>query len=110
NNGIAVGKNMLGADCLILGLFFFWHWLNTWRQPKSKARRNELLLIAGFIYMIWWLLSMAHSSTSIVSLLVGVTLVLLLGRRFVNKNLVGTYILAGIVLFAVAEIAFGISR
>src|SRR2546421_534541 len=25
NNGIATDKNMLGADCLILGYFFFWH-------------------------------------------------------------------------------------
>ena len=27
-NGIAVGKNLLGADCLILGLFFFWYLLD----------------------------------------------------------------------------------
>src|SRR5438270_1551864 len=27
NNGIADNKNMLGADCLILGFFFFWYLL-----------------------------------------------------------------------------------
>src|SRR4029077_316698 len=72
NNGIAVGKNMLGADCFILGFFFFWHLLNTWRQPKSKARRNELLLIAGFGCMVWWLLRTANSSTAIISFFVGI--------------------------------------
>jgi exopolysaccharide production protein ExoQ len=110
NNGIAVGKNMLGADCLILGLFFFWHLLNTWRQPRDKARRNELLLIVGFGGMIWWLLRMAHSSTSNLSLLVGVVLVVLLGRHFVKRNLIGTYLLVGLALVAVSEIAFGLSQ
>ncbi len=110
NNGIAVGKNMLGADCFILGFFFFWHLLNTWRQPKSKARRNELLLIAGFGCMIWWLLSTAHSSTSIISLFVGITFLLLLRGPFTNRNFVGTYIVVGIALVAVGEMAFGLSE
>jgi O-antigen ligase len=110
NNGIAQGKNMLGADCIVLGMFFFWHFLNTWRQPKSKAKRDELILIAGFGFMIWWLLSMAHSSTSIISLLVGITFLFLLGRPFVNKNFVGTYILVGLALAAIAEMGFGLSK
>jgi exopolysaccharide production protein ExoQ len=110
NNGIAVGKNMLGADCFILGLFFFWYLLNTWRQPKSEARRKELLLIAGFGCMIWWLLSKANSSTSIISLLVGITFLLLLDRPFVKKNFIGTYILVGAALVAVAQMTFGLSK
>ena len=109
NNGIAVGKNMLGADCFILGFFFFWHLLDTWRQPKSKARRNDLLLIAGFGYMIWWLLSTAHSSTSVISLFVGILFLLLLGGPLMNRNFVGTCILAAGALVAVAELGFGLS-
>jgi len=109
NNGIAVGKNMLGADCLILGFFFFWHLLQIWRTKRSKARRNELLLTAGFLLMIWWLFSMAHSSTALASLFIGGLMVVFVGMRSVNKNFVGTYILAGIVLFALAEITFGFS-
>jgi exopolysaccharide production protein ExoQ len=110
NNGIAVGKNMLGADCFILGFFFFWHLLNTWRQPRDKARRNELLLIVGFGCMIWWLLRTANSSTAIISFFVGIMLLLLLGRPFVKKNFVGTYIFVGVTLVAVAEMAFGLSE
>ena len=48
-------KNMLGADCLILGFFFFWHLLQTWQTERSTWRRNELRLIAGFLIGIWWL-------------------------------------------------------
>ncbi len=109
NNGVAVGKNMLGADCLILGLFFLWHWLETWRTERSKARRNELLLTGGLIYLIWWLLSMSHSSTSLMCSVIGASIMLFLGRRFVNKNFIGTYLLGAITIYALAEITFGIS-
>src|SRR3989442_1789282 len=30
STGITTNKNMLGADCMILGFFFFWHLLQTW--------------------------------------------------------------------------------
>ena len=66
-NGIAKDKNMLGADCLILGYFFFWYLLQTWQTERNTWRRNELRLIAGFLIGIWWLLSQAHSATSSVS-------------------------------------------
>ena len=93
NTGITTNKNELGADCLILGYFFFWHLLQTWNADKSKNRRNELILAAGLLIMIWWLLSMAHSSTSLVSLFIGGLIAVVLGLRFVNKRLIGTYLI-----------------
>jgi exopolysaccharide production protein ExoQ len=109
NNGIAVGKNGLGADCMILGFFFFWYLLQTWQTERSTWRRNELRLIAGSLIGIWWLFSQAHSATSFISLIVGILIVVFVGIRSVNKNLIGTYLLVAIVLFAAAELAFGIS-
>jgi len=109
NNGIAIGKNLLGADCLILGFFFFWHLLQTWQAERSTWRRNELRLIAGFLIGIWWLFSEAHSATSFISLLIGALTVVFVGIRSINKNFIGTYMLAGIVILAAAELAFGIS-
>src|SRR5439155_17199404 len=85
NTGITANKNALGCDCLILGFFFFWHLLQTWPSERGRPRRNELFLTAGFLMAICWLLSMAHSSTSLVSLFVGVLIVVILGLRFVNK-------------------------
>ncbi len=37
NNGINTSKNELGWMCMILGLFFFWHLLQTLKTEKSKA-------------------------------------------------------------------------
>jgi exopolysaccharide production protein ExoQ len=109
NTGITLDKNALGHDCMILGCFFFWHLLQTWRIERSKVRRNELLLTVGFLSMIWWLVSMAQSSTSLVCLVLGVLTIALLGLRCVNKRLIGTYVIAVVIIWVVAEAAFGIS-
>jgi len=108
NTGITANKNALGCDCLILGFFFFWYLLQTWRSERGKARRNELLLIAVTLAGIWWLLSMAHSSTSLISLFVGVLMVVLLGLRVVNKKFIGTYLIVSVLALAAAEWAFGL--
>lgn len=109
NNGIAINKNMLGADCMILGFFFFWYLLQTWHTERSTRRRNELRLIAGFLIGICWLFSRAHSATALVSFFVAVLMVLFLGIRSINKKFIGTYMLTGVVVIAAAELAFGIS-
>ena len=109
STGIATDKNMLGADCLILGYFFFWYLLQTWQTERSTWRRNELRLIAGFLIGIWWLFSQAHSATSFTSFIIGALVVVFVGIRSINKNFIGTYMLAALVLLAVAELAFGIS-
>jgi len=107
--GITTDKNALGGDCLILGYFFFWYLLQTWRNERSRWRRNELWLIAGFSIGIWWLFSQAHSATSLTCLVIGILVVLFVGIRFINKNLIGTYMLVALVLLVMAEMMFGIS-
>jgi len=108
NRGIAMGKNLLGGDCLILGFFFFWHLLQTWRAERSTQRRNELWLIAGFFIGISWLLKEAHSATSTISLFVAILIVVFVRIRFIKK-FIGTYILAALVLLIVAELTVGLS-
>jgi O-antigen ligase len=109
NTGITTNKNALGADCLILGYFFFWYLLQTWQSDRNTWRRNELRLIAGFLIGIWFLFLQAHSATSLTSLLVGVLVVVFVGIRSINKNFIGRYLLTALVLLVVAELAFGIS-
>ena len=109
NQGIAIGKNSLGAVCLILGFFFFWHLLQTWRTERSTQRRNELRLIAGFLVGIWWLLSKAHSATATIALFVAILIVVFVSIRPTIKNFIGTYVLAVVVLLVAAELTFGIS-
>ena len=108
NTGITTNKNGLGCDCLILGYFFCWHLLQTWSLERGKPRRNELFLTGGFLLAIWWLLSMAHSSTSLVSLFVGLLIVVILGRRFVDKRLIGTYLIIAAIALVIAEWGFDI--
>jgi O-antigen ligase len=93
---------------MILGFFFFWYLLQTLRAEKSRARRNELWLIGGLLYMIWWLLSKAHSATSLMCLLIGMVIVVLLGMRFVNKRLISLYGLLAVIMFLAGELTFGI--
>jgi O-antigen ligase len=107
--GIAFGKNALGADCLILGFFFFWHLLQTWRTERNTQRRNELRLIAGFLIGILYLLRLAHSATSAICLLVAILIVVFVGIRPTIKNFIGTYVLTALVVLVAAELAFGIS-
>jgi exopolysaccharide production protein ExoQ len=107
--GITTGKNQLGADCLIVGFFFFWYLLRVWRAERSRWRRNELCLIAGFLVMIAWLLLEAHSTTAIICFFVGITLMVLLGTRWIKKDFIGTYLLAALTLIVAAELVFGIS-
>jgi exopolysaccharide production protein ExoQ len=56
-----------------------------------------------------WLLRVAHSATPSVSLFVAVLMVVFVGIRSINKNFIGTYMLAALVLLATAQVAFGIS-
>ncbi len=109
NQGVAPNKNLLGADCLILGYFFFWYLLQTWKTDRSTWRRNELRLIAGFLIGIWWLFSQANSATSLTCLFIGILTVWVVGTRWIKKNLIGTYMLTALVLLVVAELVFGLS-
>jgi len=108
NTGITLNKNALGADCLILGFFFFWYLLQIRGSERGRQRRNESFLAGGFLLMIWWLLSRAHSSTSLVSLFIAILIVLVLGLRFVDKRFIGTYLIVGALGLIAAEWAFGI--
>jgi O-antigen ligase len=109
-NGIAQGKNLLGADCLILGFFFFWYLLRIWQTERSTSKRKELLLIAGFLLGICYLLRLAHSATSSIALFVAILTIVFVGLRSINKKLIGTYMLGALVLLAAAELGFGLSQ
>jgi O-antigen ligase len=108
NTGISLNKNALGADCLILGFFFFWYFLQVRSSERGRERRHELFLAGGFLLMTWWLLSRAHSSTSLVSLFIAILIVLVLGLKFIDKRFIGTYLIITAIGLIFAEWAFGI--
>jgi len=109
NSCVTSNKNILGCLCLVLGFFFVWHFLTSLRREKTRERRNELLLCGAFLWMIGWLLSMADSATSVMALAVGISTVLFLGLRFVDKRHVTAYLVAALLAFGSAELIFGVS-
>jgi len=108
NVGISQSKNTLGCVCLVLGLFFIWHFVRTWRTDKSKARRNELRLVGLLLLMIAYLLRKSHDATATLCLLIAIAVMFVTGRRWLNKKLIGTYVIIGLTGLVVAELAFGI--
>jgi O-antigen ligase len=108
NRGIAEGKNGLGAICLSLGLVFLWHSLRVLRSENSKWRKNELYWMLGLWLMQGYCLRKAHSSTSIITLLLSSIIMVGLGLRFVDKRRIGVYAFAGIVCLIIAQSLFDV--
>jgi len=107
-NGIAQDKNMLGLACMMLGCFFIWNLLKNVALEQSKARRSELYLTMGFLYMIGWLFWKANSATSVIALMVGTLMMLFTKLPFVNKRAIGVYLVIGVVILGVAQLAFDV--
>lgn len=69
--GAATSKNMLGAVCLISGLFFFWDTVTRWPDRKEGRTKWILRVNFAFILMTLWLLQLSSSATSKVCLAIG---------------------------------------
>src|SRR5439155_20575001 len=109
NSGVTMSKNALGSICFIFGLSLVWHTVTTFAREKCPERKRELVLCAGLQCMVWWLVSGANSATSLMALIAGICTVLLLGMRFINKKLVGIYLVAALLLFTGADFFFDAS-
>ncbi|MFY9987692.1 MAG: O-antigen ligase family protein [Chthoniobacterales bacterium] len=109
NCGVHNSKNELGCASMILGSFFCW---NTLQSLKIRDRRRgvELLVNVGFFGLACWLLKLSSSATSLVGLVITVSTILVLGLPFVSRRHVTTYVVVGILIFAVAEPMFGIYK
>jgi exopolysaccharide production protein ExoQ len=69
--GVSTTKNMLGAVCLVSGIFFFWDTITRWHQRRDVRGRRVILVDIVFIWMILWLLNLSQSSTSTICLAIG---------------------------------------
>ena len=108
NAGVSGGKNELGAMCYVFGLFLVWYLLQVWRMDKGKVRRMEVVLVAGLLLLIAYCLKKSHSSTSIISFLLGVLALLFLGLRVIDKRFITAYVIAGVLVAVVAQLMFNI--
>ncbi len=69
--GTATSKNVLGATCLISGIFFFWDTATRWPDRKERRTKRIILVNVALIAMTLWLLHLANSATSTVCLTIG---------------------------------------
>jgi exopolysaccharide production protein ExoQ len=106
NTGIALDKNMLGSVCMIAGIFLIWYLLKVQQQPPSRERRLELIWTWVVLFFAAWVLYLAHSSTSLVSMLVAIGIILFLGLKSVNPQRLTGYLVVGAVLIAAAQWGF----
>jgi len=108
NVGIANSKNDLGYVCAMCGLFFSWNLLSSWRLETARDRRVELALSVAFLWMVWWLQSMTHSSTALVCTLIGVGAMVMVSTRLVSRRFIGTYVVVGLVILITAQLSFSL--
>lgn len=69
--GATTSKNMLGALCLVSGIFFFWDTVTRWTERKERRTKRILLVNVALMAMTLWLLSLSDSATSRVCLAIG---------------------------------------
>jgi exopolysaccharide production protein ExoQ len=86
--GVSTSKNMLGALCLVSGIFFFWDAITSWQERNKKRIRRAILVDVLFMGMIIYLLNLSDSKTSTICLSFGCLVIgaahFNFGRRHVN--------------------------
>ncbi len=106
--GINNTKNELGYCCLIFGLFFLWNLIVSWNEEDLKARKEEQIVSIALLLTSFWLLKMAQSSTSVVSLVLGSAVLLGLGTSFAPKRHFGAFVIMLIAFVGIAELTIGV--
>src|SRR5260370_34663473 len=106
--GVTTAKNTLGHLCMIFGMFFFWNALQAFRIRTLSAKLYELFMSVAYLGLSSYLLKMASSATSLVTMILGIFTIGLVWLPFVNKRHIGTYFIVAILAFAVANSMFGI--
>jgi exopolysaccharide production protein ExoQ len=85
-SGVTTGKNMLGIQCLVSGLFFFWDTVARWADRKQRQTKRIILVNVGLIATTLWLLEISNSATSRVCLAVGCLVIAAAHRKTVKRR------------------------
>lgn len=106
--GVGLTKNDLGYVSMAMSIFFAWSFLQARKLADRRQRREEMLVCVVFLCMAIWLLGRSNSATSLVTMILGVTVILLLGTRLINKRHIGVYVVVGILLGCALQAIFDI--
>jgi exopolysaccharide production protein ExoQ len=85
-SGAALSKNMLGIVCLVCGIYFFWDTVVRWPARKNRGQKRAILVNAGLICMVIWLLNICESVTSRTCLAIGYVVILAAHTKAVRQR------------------------
>jgi O-antigen ligase len=107
--GVSTTKNMLGAVCLVSGIFFFWDTVTRWHQRRDNRIKRIILVNIAFISMIFWLLNLSDSKTSTLCLCLGCFVIAAAHSNFGQRHIGSLKTLAPIifVLYLILTLGLG---
>ena len=107
-SGVMLTKNDLGYVCMIFGIFFIWSLLSRNQIEDPAVRRRDSQLSILFLGIIAYLLSLADSATSLVTLTIGAMTLVGLGSRLVSRRHFGKYLIVFGALLLTIELTFDV--
>lgn len=87
NTGVATSKNQLGTLCLVTGLYFSWHLIESWKERHKGIGGIGRFIDIIFLVMIGWIFKGLDSVTSSLCLLLGIVMLWIMRRGIVVENL-----------------------
>src|SRR6266581_1953431 len=109
--GVSTSKNMLGALCLVSGIFFFWDTITLWHQRSEARVRRVIVVNIAFIGMTLWLLNVSQSNTSTICLAIGSLVIAAAHSNFGGRHPSWVKALAPVsfFLYLILALGFGMS-
>ncbi len=107
--GVTHDKNALGYICVVLGLFFACKLLSLFGKNSEPGKMIEKIVTISFFSMIWWLLYISNSKTSLVCLLIGIFIVVMLGFPSIKKHL-EFYVYISVFVLLILQMTFNITE
>ncbi len=84
--GVTTGKNLLGLDALLCGLFFFWDTITRWSDRKDPRTKRIIRVNVGFFALSLWVLNTANSATCRVCMVLGCLIVAAVHSKFFRRH------------------------
>lgn len=104
--GITSNKNKLGAICLCLGLGALWRFLTAYQDPDRTGQTRRQVAQVIILMMVFWLLWIANSMTSLSCLLMASALLLVTNFRAVVRRPAVVHLLIVSMLAVSASVLF----
>lgn len=109
--GIALQKNSLGHLCCVMAFFFIWDLVSTWSINRVEQVSSRIFSFIMILMALWLLRGGGtFSSTSLMCLAIGVSILVVSRTPFFRKNIanVGSWTLLTVCLFYLLDSVFGL--